>query len=306
MIMNIKPGKLYVVATPIGHMDDLTPRARQVLSGVGLVLAEDTRVSANLLRHIGARPEQLWSFDQYREETKLPAVLAWLQQGNDVALISDAGTPAISDPGASLVKQAHEAGVTVVPIPGCSALAALLSVAGLEQGQFVFEGFLPAQTRKRQVRLARWAEARVAVVIYEAPHRVLDLAADLEATWPGDAIVVAGREMTKLHEEIWRGTVKTWRQWLQANPMRAKGEYAIALAPEMTPAVSSDDAVDSAEADAATTDAGTIQVSLEKLFQVLVPLLGTKRAAKAVAQATGLNKDDCYQRAQRIKDSLGE
>jgi 16S rRNA (cytidine1402-2'-O)-methyltransferase len=198
-------GTLFVVATPIGHLDDITVRALRVLREVALVAAEDTRRSGNLLRHFGI-PTALVSLHAHNERARAPQILTRLQQGDSVALVSDAGTPGISDPGADLVRLAREQGIRVEAIPGASAVSAAISVAGLEGAAFVFMGFAPFRSKDRKQwfeRLARFHEM-AAVVCFEAPHRVLRTLTDLGLLVKRPILIF--RELTKLHEETLQGT----------------------------------------------------------------------------------------------------
>ncbi len=288
MVLNdsAQPGILYVVATPIGHLDDLTKRASNVLTSVQTVLAEDTRVTAQLLRTIGARPESLLSSDQYREASRVDTVLERLRKGESVAVVADAGTPGISDPGAPIVAAVRAAGFQVVPVPGCSALATLISVSGLDDGRFVFEGFLPASNSGRAKRLERLLTMQMSVMFYEAPHRIREFAESLVLTWGVNAQVLVGRELTKVHEEIWQGTSGTLIAWLDADPFRTKGEFAILVAP--APVIASSSAIDE---------------EASRWLKYLVAAVGTNSAAKIAVQACGISRDSAYQLALSMKNS---
>jgi 16S rRNA (cytidine1402-2'-O)-methyltransferase len=217
---------LYIVATPIGNLEDITLRALRVLKEVDVIAAEDTRHTKKLLSHYGITTP-LTSYYDHIEASKAPALLAQLQAGKTIALVSDAGTPGIADPGYRLVKGAAEAGITVVPIPGPSTLTALLSVGGLPTDRFAFEGFLPAKSGQRRKTLARLKQEERTLVFFESPHRLLDLLADLEESW-GDRQIVIGRELTKLFEEVLRGTVSELRALLHGREI--KGEVALLVA----------------------------------------------------------------------------
>lgn len=196
-------GVLYIVATPIGNLEDVTLRALRLLKEVDLIAAEDTRHTRKLLDHYGiATP--LTSCHEHNEKTKARDLVARLERGENVALVSDAGTPTLSDPGYRLVRQAVEAGVNVVPVPGPSALTAALGASGLPTDRFVFEGFLPAKKRERRERLNRLREETRTLVFYEAPHRIKESLADLLEIL-GDRELVLGREITKVYEEFIRG-----------------------------------------------------------------------------------------------------
>lgn len=219
-------GTLYIVATPIGNLEDITLRALRVLKEVDLIAAEDTRHTKKLLSHYGITTP-LTSYYDHIEASKAPALLAQLQAGKTIALVSDAGTPGIADPGYRLVKGAVEAGIAVVPIPGPSTLTALLSVGGLPTDRFAFEGFLPAKGGQRRKALSRLKQEERTLVFFESPHRLLDLLADLEEIC-GDRQIVIGRELTKLFEEVLRGKVSELRSLLHGREIR--GEVALLVA----------------------------------------------------------------------------
>jgi len=198
-------GTLYIVATPIGNLEDITLRAVRVLKEVDLIAAEDTRHTKKLLSHYRI-DTPLTSYHEHNEKTKAPALTARLERGESVALVSDAGTPTLSDPGYRLVREAIEAGINIVPVPGASALTALLSAGGLPTDRFVFEGFLSAKKQERRERLRRLQEETRTLVFYEAPHRLKGTLQDLRDLL-GDREVVLGREITKVYEEIIRGRI---------------------------------------------------------------------------------------------------
>lgn len=199
-------GTLYVVATPLGHLGDLSPRAAEVLRSVPVVAAEDTRRSRALLSHLDAHPK-LVSYHAHANAARAELLLAILQDGRDVALVTDAGTPAVSDPGAALVAAVRSAGVAVVPIPGPSAVATALSAAGLPADRYCFMGFLPRKGSERRRLLARAAAEEWTTVFFEAPGRLWDLLSDLAEVAGPDRDAVVARELTKLHEEIRAGTL---------------------------------------------------------------------------------------------------
>ncbi|MSQ08396.1 MAG: 16S rRNA (cytidine(1402)-2'-O)-methyltransferase [Dehalococcoidia bacterium] len=220
---------LYVIATPIGNLSDMTTRAAETLRAVAVVFAEDTRVTQKLLVHIGARP-RLIGYHEDSPKRRLEEALAVLDEG-DAALVTDAGTPGLSDPGAEIVREAAARGHTVVPVPGPSAAAALLSVSGLPGGRFLFLGFLPRTQSERTKLLRSAAQETGTVVCFEAPHRLRDALEDLGQVFGGRRIVI-GRELTKLYEEIFRGTAEQALLHF-AEP---RGEFVIAIegAPERT------------------------------------------------------------------------
>ena len=223
-------GTLFVVATPIGHLDDITVRALRVLREVSLVAAEDTRRSGNLLRHFGI-PTRIVSLHAHNERSRAPQILARLQQGESVAIVSDAGTPGISDPGAELVRLAREQGLRVEAIPGASAVSAAISVSGLEESAFVFMGFPPVRSKDRKLWWKRLSEfhARAAIVCFEAPHRVLKTLAEMSDYVKRPIMVF--RELTKLHEQTLHGTAE---ELLAALP-HPLGEFTLVIPPAVSP-----------------------------------------------------------------------
>lgn len=225
-------GALYIVATPIGNLEDITLRALRVLKEVDLIAAEDTRHTQKLLTHYGITA-RLTSFHEHNEKTKSPSLVEQLQQGKRVALVSDAGTPAISDPGFRLVREAAAAGIRVVPIPGPSALAAVLSACGLPTDRVAFEGFLPAKKGERRRRLESLRDDPRTLVFYEAPHRLRSCLEDLFEIL-GDREVVLAREMSKIYEEFLRGRLSDVKK--QAGERVARGEIALVVrGPEPRP-----------------------------------------------------------------------
>ncbi|MDN5344112.1 MAG: rRNA (cytidine1402-2-O)-methyltransferase [Clostridia bacterium] len=217
---------LYLVATPIGNLEDITLRALRVLRSVDMIAAEDTRRTRELLAHYDLHTT-LTSYHRHNQASKTPYLLRLLQEGREVALVSDAGLPGISDPGEDLVRQAVAAGITVVPIPGANAALSALVASGLPAGRFAFEGFLPRSGRERRERLAALAAEERTLVFYEAPHRLEATLADLAASL-GERRVAIGRELTKKFETIWRGTLTEAREYFQAHPPR--GEITLVVA----------------------------------------------------------------------------
>lgn len=217
-------GELFVVATPIGNLGDITLRALEILKHVDAILCEDTRVTAKLLARYEIR-KPLLVCHEHTEAVKLDSLVARLLTGESFALVTDAGTPGLSDPGNALVARAAAAGVTVVPIPGASALAALVSVAGKDLREFSFLGF-PPHKKGRETYFKRVAAADIPVIYYDSPHRVLKNL-ELLAALTLQKRVVIGRELTKLHEEIFRGTLTEAKEWLETKGSRIKGEFVI-------------------------------------------------------------------------------
>lgn len=277
-----RPGVLYVVATPIGNLDDLTPRARQILSDVDVVAAEDTRHSGALLSHFGIHTP-LISLHEHNEAERAARLLERLKAGEDVALISDAGTPLISDPGFDLVRAARQAGITVSPIPGACALVAALSVSGLPTDRFVFEGFLPAKSVARRDRIAALAAEPRTLVFYESVHRLQESLADMAEIFGAERLGVVARELTKLHEGVREAALAALAEWAGKDPMAAKGEVVILVAG--APAL---------EGQAANTEA-------ERVLKTLLAELPVKQAAALAAEITGLKKNQLYEQALSLK-----
>jgi 16S rRNA (cytidine1402-2'-O)-methyltransferase len=219
------PGVLYIVATPIGNLEDITLRALRILKEVDLIAAEDTRHTQTLLNHYGIKTS-LTSYHEHNERSKAQRLVERLSRGENVALVSDAGTPAISDPGYRLVVAAVDAGITVIPIPGASAFAAILSASGLPTDRFVFEGFLPGNKGERRTRLLELRQETRTLIFYEAPHRLMDALADMHELF-GDRDLVVAREVTKMHEEFCRGRVSELMS--QFKTQKVRGEITLVV-----------------------------------------------------------------------------
>lgn len=277
---------LYVVATPIGRLDDLSHTAIDTLKHVDAVAAEDTRVSRVLLSHAGARPAELIAAHAHNEHEVCARIVAMIRDGARVALVSDAGTPGISDPGAVIVAAVHAAGLPVVPIPGPSAVTALLSVAGIATTRFAFEGFLPPRPAARRERLARLARSDAVVVLYESPHRIVALADDLAQVLEPERIVVVGRELTKRFEQVARLQAARLPAWLAEDADRQRGEFVLAI--DAAPPVD------------------TPQDAADGLLAVLCEELPVRQAARLAAKATGLRANDLYRRAVAARAGAGE
>lgn len=273
-------GNLYVVATPIGNLEDLTPRARRTLADVDLVAAEDTRHTGRLLSHLGLK-KRLIALHDHNEEQVVTKVIAELEAGHSVALVSDAGTPLVSDPGFRLLRAAHHRGVTVSPIPGASAVTAALSVAGLPTDRFCFEGFLPAKTVARRKRLRSLSNESRTLVFFESVHRIAAALADLCEVLGAKRDAFIGRELSKLHEQCVQGTLGSLGQQVAAGAIVNKGEFVIVVA-------GADIETES------TIDADTLLIELAKH-------LPGKDAAKVTAKLTGEKKNALYQRLLEIR-----
>ncbi|MBO3277616.1 16S rRNA (cytidine(1402)-2'-O)-methyltransferase [Pseudomonas schmalbachii] len=272
-------GTLFVVATPIGNLDDISARALKVLREVALVAAEDTRHSVRLLQHFGI-DTPLAPCHEHNEREQGGRFLDRLQAGEDVALISDAGTPLISDPGYHLVRQARAAGIPVVPVPGACAVIAALSAAGLPSDRFVFEGFLPARTAGRRARLEALREEPRTLIFYEAPHRLLECLQDMADVFGEQRDALLARELTKTFETLKGLPVGELRDWVAADSNQQRGECVILVAGWQAP--EGDDAI-GAEA--------------LRVLDLLLAELPLKRAAALAAEITGVRKNLLYQAA---------
>ncbi|MCM2330907.1 MAG: 16S rRNA (cytidine(1402)-2'-O)-methyltransferase [Pseudomonas sagittaria] len=273
------PGTLYVVATPIGNLEDISARALRVLREVKLIAAEDTRHSARLLQHFGINTP-LTACHEHNEREEGSRLVQRLLGGDDLALVSDAGTPLISDPGYHLVRNARAAGVRVVPVPGACALIAALSASGLPSDRFVFEGFLPARSTARRQRLQAVVEEPRTLIFYEAPHRLLECLADLRELFGGERSAVLGRELTKTFETIKGAPLGELHDWVAADSNQQRGECVLLV--EGWQAPEGEDAL-SAEA--------------LRVLDLLLAELPLKRAAALAAEITGVRKNLLYQQA---------
>jgi 16S rRNA (cytidine1402-2'-O)-methyltransferase len=269
------PGILYVVATPLGNLGDLSVRAMEVLRAVPVVAAEDTRRTRGLLSHLGASP-RLLSYHAHSEEPRLETLLEILHDGRDVALVSDAGTPVVSDPGTDLVAAARASGVTVVPIPGPSAVATALSAAGLKGDRYLFLGFVPRKGSERTRLLARAAAEEWSVVFFEAPPRLTDLLDDLARVVGGSRRAVVARELTKLHEEFRAGTLTELAGYYSEHPPR--GEITIVLEGTGAPAEPPD----------RTGEA------VEQATRLLAEGLTRREVVRRISETLGLPRNDAY------------
>ena len=218
-------GILYLCATPIGNLEYMTPRALRMLQEADLISAEDTRHTRHLLNHFDIHG-QLLSYHEHNKEKMGPVLLSALQEGKNIALVSDAGFPGISDPGEQIAKEAIAAGIQVVPVPGANAALTALVASGLPSTPFFFGGFLPKSRRNRKEKLEEWKNIPATLILYEAPHRITEVLKDMEEVW-GNRRLAMCRELTKLHEEFFRGTVEQARQHLDENPPR--GEFVLVV-----------------------------------------------------------------------------
>jgi len=274
---------LYVVATPIGNMGDISARAREILAGAGAVAAEDTRHSAHLLRELGLeRP--LVSLHEHNERARSAELVGRLRAGESIALVCDAGTPLISDPGYQLVRAAIEAGIVVTPLPGPCAAITALSAAGLPSDRFCFEGFLPARAAARRRRLTELAAETRTLVIYEAPHRIADCLEDLAAACGDSRRACVARELTKRFETFYRGSLGELALRAKDDPDMRRGESVVLVegAAEPEPAVA----------------------RLDETLAVLLRYLPPSSAAAAAAGLTGVRRSDAYARALSISKQV--
>ena len=272
--MAVEFGALYVVATPIGNVEDISARALRVLREVDCIAAEDTRHTGQLLRYFGIETPLL-SLHEHNERDRLDQIVARLREGKTLALVSDAGTPLISDPGFPLVRELRQQGLPVIPIPGPSSILAALSVAGLPTDRFVFEGFLPARSTARRERLQTLAAETHTLVLLEASHRIAETLADMAAIFGGERRAVIARELTKRFEEVHGATLDALIGWLDADPNRRKGEFVV-LAHGAT----------------ATNEADTPEN--RRLLIALLAELPLSRAVVVAAKLTGLAKKPLY------------
>lgn len=278
---NKNTGTLYIVATPIGNLDDITARAINVLKNVDIIACEDTRHSGRLLASYGIK-NKLISFHQHNENESAAKVLSLIEQGNDVALISDAGTPLISDPGYPLVHMAHLHDIAVVPVVGACAIIALLSCSGLPSHHFHFYGFLSAKTQQRQQQLAEMANHSGTVVIYESTHRIVKCLSDIQRILGAERIMALGRELTKTFETIKYGTVKQIIEFVNHDHNQQKGEFVLAIAPLITH-----------EGDTATGP--QITAEQKHLVDLLAEELPPKKAAKIAAKYFDVKSKSLYE-----------
>ncbi|MGA7595812.1 MAG: 16S rRNA (cytidine(1402)-2'-O)-methyltransferase [Gallionella sp.] len=274
---------LYVVATPIGNLRDITLRALDVLAAADVLAAEDTRNTAHLLAHHGISANRLIAVHQHNERGAADKVVALLQAGQSVAFVSDAGTPAVSDPGALLVQAVRNAGLPVVPVPGASAAMAAWSVAGLNEPHFLFYGFLPNKSAARRAVLQSLANYPFTLVFYEAPHRIVECVADLCGVLGGERQIVLAREISKLFETIHACALHDAESWLKSDTNRQRGEFVVLVSGAIPQTGLSSDMLD----------------TLTKLLEEL-PL---KQAVQLAAKITGASRNELYQRALQIAKS---
>ncbi len=278
--MNNNPGKLFIVATPIGNLDDISERAKSVLSQVALILAEDTRHAGVLLSKFGISTKTR-SFHEHNEDASFESILELLRDGTSIALISDAGTPLISDPGYRLVRHARINGIEISPVPGPSAIIAAISASGLPTDRFTFEGFLPAKSGQRCQRLEAMSNETRTLVFYESSHRIRATLDDMAKCFGGDTEVTIAREMTKKFESFYFGSFDAVIAQIDQDAMNLKGEFVIVVAVKSN---------DDAELDSAI-----------RLLKLLVETMSVKQAAKIASKTFDVNKNRLYELALEFK-----
>ncbi len=273
-------GTIYVVATPIGNLDDMTFRAVKILQTVDRIAAEDTRHTGRLLQHFQVKTPQL-SYHEHNHQQRVGEMVEKLQQGESIALVTDAGMPGISDPGYELIKACVEAQISVVPIPGCSAVITALSAAGLPTDRFVFEGFLPVKGQERVTRLGELSGEVRTIVIYESPHRLRQTLQDLAENLGAERPVVLARELTKLHEEFWRGSLGAAQEMYTTR--EPKGEFTLVIGGFQAPEVSLSPAV-----------------IRDELRDLLIKGMSRSQASRHLAKLTSIPRQQLYQIALEI------
>lgn len=285
--MSSSSGRLFVVATPIGNLGDMSARAVEVLRSVDLILAEDTRHSAALLKRFGIET-RVSSFHEHNEAKLKQSIVAELEGGTDAAIISDAGTPLINDPGFELVRAAHESGIQVIPVPGPSAVIAALSASGLPTDRFLFEGFLPPRREARRRRLRELADRSETLVILESPHRLLAALEDMVEVLGADRMATIAKELTKVFETVRMDTLASLRAWLGEREERQKGEFVILVAGSVE-----------SEADQETQQH-------RRLLEILLSELPLKTAVRLAAAISGASRNQLYALALDLSREDGD
>ncbi|MBU0744921.1 MAG: 16S rRNA (cytidine(1402)-2'-O)-methyltransferase [Gammaproteobacteria bacterium] len=277
-----KAGELFIVATPIGNLADITLRALEILKQVQLIAAEDTRHSSTLLKYYGINTPVV-SLHDYNETKRSQFILKQLQQGKGVALITDAGTPLISDPGSHLVQTIRKSGLRVTPIPGACAAIAALSASGLPTNKFIFEGFLPAKSKQQLDRLQELATESRTLVFYESPHRLLATISNMQSVFGQDRYAVLAKELTKTFETIYGNTLFEIANWLTKKPERQKGEFVILI-------------------EGASKEV-TIDPEVMRIFDLLLGNIPHKQAVALAAEITGVSKNELYKASLKLKNT---
>ncbi len=285
--MRTDPGVLYIVATPIGNLADMTERSRECLARVNFIAAEDTRHSRKLLAHFGITTPMVTLHD-HNEMLQVEHFIQRIVAGESMALISDAGTPLISDPGYRLVLAAHEQQIVVVPIPGCSAVITALSAAGLPCDRFTFEGFLPAKSPAREQCLLNLVNETRTMIFYESPHRILDTLDTIEKVFGAERLLVVAHELTKVYESLVRGSAAEQKAWLLADPKRQQGEFVLLIA-----GANKQQAKNSAD-------------ETRRILRLLLQELSVKKAVALCSEIMGLRKNSVYDLAISIQNQENE
>ena len=281
--MSNQKASLYIVSTPIGNLGDISQRAIATLQAVDLIACEDTRHSGKLLQHLSISTPCV-AFHEHNEREKTASLIDRLQKGDSIALISDAGTPLLSDPGFHLVRTAHEAGIRVIPVPGPSALLSALVAAGLPTDRFVFEGFLPNKQIARQKYLSGLLAQTASLVFYEAPHRILACLQDMVDVFGEDRQAVMARELTKTYETIKCDSLGNLLAWVEQDSNQQRGEIVLVVAGAKPPAE------------------GDLSPETLRVLQLLLAELPVKQAASLTAEITGQKKNRLYQAALKLTD----
>lgn len=279
----MKPGNLYIVGTPIGNLEDMTFRAIRILQTVDIIAAEDTRHTGKLLQHFQINTPQI-SYHTHNQQSRIPELVNKLLAGKAIALVTDAGMPGISDPGYELVQACIAANITVIPIPGPSAVITALSAAGLPTDRFVFEGFLAAKGQERQQRLAALSTENRTLIFYEAPHRLRQTLQDFAIAFGGDREIVLARELTKIHEEFWRGIIADAIQYYATH--EPQGEFTVIIK--------------GAETTQVVLSVDNIKIELQKLLQ---QGMSRSQASRYLAAEISRSRREIYQLALTIPDT---
>lgn len=282
-LMRVKPGVLYIVATPIGNLGDTTARAIEILRGVDRIAAEDTRHSLRLLKHLGIE-KPLVALHEHNEREQALKLLAFVQQGQSLALISDAGTPLISDPGYHIVQLAHQLDIQVVPVPGPCSIIAALSASGLPTDRFAFEGFLSPKATARLKQLEKLAFETRTLIFFEAPHRILETLDAMQSCFGAGRMVVVARELTKTFETIRLGALSELLVWIKSDPMQQRGEFVILVAGAIL-----------------ETNQETIPAESLQVLKILLAELSVKQASSLAAKITGVSKKLLYDAALKYQ-----
>lgn len=282
--MNSKAGELYIVATPIGNLKDISYRAVETLQQVDLILAEDTRNAMKLLQHYDIK-RPVKAMHEHNEDQLADEIIEKIAEGHRIALISDAGTPLMSDPGYRLVQCAQAAGIQAITIPGACAAIAALSIAGLPTDRFAFEGFIPAKTVAREQRLTDLREEPRTLVFYEARHRIVAFLTSLQRVFGDSRKVVVARELTKMFETVYHGSTVEVLAQISGDPMAQKGEFVVIVA---------------------GSEAQLEDADLDRVLSLLLEKLSLSNASKIASRLTGVKKNHCYQRALAIQQAASE